>query len=232
MRAIRLSFFHMFKFLRHDMMLLAAGLAPILAGFAIRFVIPLMEKALCNYLGVSSVMLPYYGILDIFYSALTPAIFCFITAMIMLEERDDHIDKYLFVTGLRRSGYYISRIVLPAVASFMVTLILLPIFKLSSLSMADIILLSLTGTLQGVIIALLIIRVSSNKLEGMAVTKLSSLIMFGALVPYFVPAPLCYSLSFIPSFWTGKAIEQGNLLYMLPAVVISGIWITILFGKH
>ena len=232
MRAIRLSFFHMFKFLRHDMMLLAAGSAPILGGLAIRFGIPLMEKALCNYLGTTSIMLPYFGLFDIFYSALTPAIFCFITAMIMLEERDDHIDRYLFVTGLRRSGYYISRIVLPAFASFIVTVILLPIFKLSSLSMADIILLSLTGTLQGVIIALLIIRVSSNKLEGMAVTKLSSLIMFGALVPYFVPAPLCYSLSFIPSFWTGKAIEQGNPLHMLPAVVISGIWITILFGKH
>ena len=32
MKAIRLSFFHMLKLIRQDRMLLAAGLAPLLAG--------------------------------------------------------------------------------------------------------------------------------------------------------------------------------------------------------
>lgn len=231
MRAIRLNFLHMLKFVNHDMMLLAAGSAPVLAGLAIRFLIPLMEKALCRYTGMSSIMVPYYGLFDVFFSALTPAIFCFIAAMIMLEERDDHIDRYLFVTGLRHRGYYVSHVVFPALAAFVVTLILLPVFKLTDLSLGDTVLLALTGTLQGIIISLLVVTVSSNKLEGMAVTKLSSLIMFGSLVPYFVPAPVNYFLSFLPSFWTGKALAVNNPVYMLPAVMVSLIWIVILSIK-
>ena len=228
MRAIRLSFLHMLKLMKHDMMLLAAGAAPVLAGFAIRFCIPFLEKTMCRYTGLSSIMTPYFGLFDIFLSALTPAIFCFIAAMVMLEERDDHIDRYLFITGLRQRGYYISHVVLPALAAFIVTLVLLPIFRLTDLSAGIIVLLGLTGTLQGIIISLLIVTVSSNKLEGMAVTKLSSLIMLGALVPYFVPDRYGYFMSFLPSFWAGKAVATGNLLYMLPSVIVSVIWIVIL----
>jgi fluoroquinolone transport system permease protein len=222
----------MLKFMKHDMMLLAAGSAPVLAGFAIRFLIPIMEKALCHYTGRSHIMVPYYGLFDIFYSALTPVIFCFIAAMIMLEERDDHIDRYLFVTGLRQRGYYISHVIFPALAAFAMTLILLPIFKLTALSAGNVIFLAMTGTLQGIIVSLLIVTVSSNKLEGMAVTKLSSLIMFGALVPYFVPASLGYYLSFLPSFWTGMAIADNKPIYMLPAGMVSLIWIVILSFKY
>ena len=114
---------------------------------------------------------------------------CFIAAMVVLEEHDDHIDRYLLITGLGRSGYFISRMILPAILALVMTVILLPMFGLIKWSVVDILLLSLTGSLQGIVIALLIVTISSNKLEGMAVTKLSSLMMFGAVVPFFVPAP-------------------------------------------
>lgn len=91
--------------------------------------------------------------------------------MVMLEERDDHIDRYLFITGLGKRGYYISRIVIPAFGALAVTVILLPIFGLTDLSFLEIFFLALAGTLQGIIIALMVIRLSSNKLEGMAITK-------------------------------------------------------------
>jgi fluoroquinolone transport system permease protein len=211
------------------MMLFACMLAPVLSGLAIRFVIPLTEKMLIRYTGSASVISPYYGLFDIFFSALTPAMFCFVAAMIILEERDDHIDRYLYVTGLGKSGYFISRIMIPSLAAFVFTMILLPVFKLTALSATEIILLSLTGSLQGVIIALMVITISSNKLEGMAVMKLSSLLMLGAMVPYFVPKPQCYFLSFMPSFWTGLAIAEDHVLFMLPAVIISAVWIFILF---
>lgn len=174
------------------------------------------------------VLTPYYGLFDIFFASIAPAMFGFITAMVMLEEHDDHIDRYLFVTGLGRSGYLVSRIVIPALGAFVVTAALLPVFRLSALSAAGIVLLSLTGTLQGIIIALLIVALSSNKLEGMVITKLSALMILGAVVPYFVPKPLCYCLSILPSFWIGKAILENVLIYMMMAVLVAGIWILVL----
>lgn len=231
MRAIRLSFYHMLKFIRKDMMLFVAGLAPLLAGAAIRFGVPFAEKMLTRFTGLSAVLFPYYSLFDIFFASITPVMYCFISAMVMLEEHDDHIDRYLFVTGLGRNGYVVSRIVIPALFAFVVTAALFPVFRLTSLSVWAILLLSLTGTLQGIIIALLIVALSTNKLEGMAITKLSSLMMFGAVLPYFVPAPFAFFLSFLPSFWVGMAIRNDALFYMLPSVLIAGGWIVILQVK-
>lgn len=231
MRAIGLSFFHMLKLIRQDRMLLAAGLAPLLAGAAIRFAVPLAEGSLIRLTGKAAVLAPYYALFDLFFACLTPAMFCFIATMVMLEERDDHIDRYLSATALGRSGYEISRIILPALAAFAVTAILLPVFHLAPLSAAEILFLSLAGTLQGIIIALLVVTISSNKLEGMAVTKLSSLMMLGAVVPCFVPAPFSFGFSFLPSFWMGKAMMERRLLALLPSFAAGGCWIAALWAR-
>lgn len=231
MRAIRLSFLHMLKFIRHDMMLFAVLPAPVLVGMVIKFVVPFIPKMLIQFLGTTAVLSPYYGLFDIFFASIVPAMYCFVAAMIILEEHDDHIDRYLYVTGVGRNGYLVSRIVIPAIFAFVVTAALLPVFGLTALSGAEIFFLSLAGTLQGIIIALLIVTVSSNKLEGMAVTKLSSLVMLGAVVPYFVPGTFGFCLSFLPSFWMGKAILENNLVDMLPSCLVAGGWILILQRK-
>ena len=73
---------------------------------------------------------------------------------------------------------------------------------------------------------------SSNKLEGMAVTKLSSLIMLGAVVPFFVPAPIDLCAFFLPSYWMGKAVVEGKPIVMLLSVLVAVIWILILKRKN
>ena len=79
---------------------------------------------------------------------------------------------------------------------------------------------------------MLIVTLSSNKLEGMAVTKLSTLTLLGAVLPYFVPAPYYFFLSFLPSFWTGMAIRKNALIYFFFSVLISGIWIAVLRKEY
>lgn len=225
MRAAWLSLFHTLKFIRKDRMLLAAGLAPILAGAAIYFGVPFAGEMLIRFTGMPGMLSPYYGLFAIFFASITPVMYCFIFAMVILEEHDEHIDRYLFVTGLGRRGYFVSRIVIPALAAFVVTVILLPVFRIMDLSVGTIILLSLTGTLQGVIIELLIVTLSSNKLEGMAITKMSTLTIFGAVLPYFVPAPFCYCLSFLPSFWVGMAMLNNVPGYTMLSVLLASVWI-------
>ncbi|MGN1198945.1 MAG: ABC transporter permease [Acetatifactor sp.] len=232
MRAIRLSFFHMLKVVMHDKMLFAALTSPALAGTAIHFGVPFAEKMLIQVTGLPAVLTPYYGLFDIFFASLTSVMFCFIATMVALEEHDDHIDRYLFITGLGRRGYFISRMILPAILALVMTVILLPMFELIKWSVIEILFLSLTGSLQGIVIALLIVTLSANKLEGMAVTKLSSLIRFGAVVPYFVPAPIDLCVYFLPSFWMGKAVSEGKPIVMLLSVFVAVIWILILKRKY
>ena len=127
---------------------------------------------------------------------------------------------------------YLSRMILPANLALVMTVILLPIFELIKWSVVEILLLSLTGSLQGIVTSLLIVTLSSNKLEGMAITKLSSLIMFGAIVPFFVPAPIDLCVFFLPSFWIGKAVSKGNPIVMLLSVFVAVSWIIYLKRQY
>ncbi len=95
MKPILYSFIHMLKSIRRDMMLFAACLAPLLAGAAIKYVIPFIEKVLISQIGLSAVIRPYYGLFDIIFSMISPTMFCFVAAMVLLEEHDDHIEIYL-----------------------------------------------------------------------------------------------------------------------------------------
>ena len=232
MRAIRLSFFQMLAYMRRDMMLFAACLAPILMGLLFRFAIPLLEAALTDWFHVSAIISPYYALIDIFFAMLSPVMFCFVSAMVSLEEADEKTAAYLFVTPLGRKGYLAARFCIPSAAAFLVTVALLPFFELTSLSVVDIVLLAAVGTLQGIIISLLILTFSSNKLEGMAVTKLSALVIFGAAIPFFIKHNIQYVLFPLPSLWIGKAIFENMPFYMLPAFALSAMWICFLLKRY
>ena len=132
MKAARVSFMQMMLFIRRDMMLFASCAAPLLAGVFFRFAVPVMERALVSWTGRTEVLAPYYGLFDLIFSMLAPIMFCFVTAMVVLEEHDDHIENYLFITTLGRKGYLISRIFLPVVICLLYTSI-----GLSGLSKAD-----------------------------------------------------------------------------------------------
>lgn len=97
MKAIRLSFFQMLAYMQRDMMLFAICLAPILAGLLFRFAIPLLEDALTDCFDISAIIFPYYALLDIFFAMLSPTMFCFVSAMVSLEEADEKTAVYLFL---------------------------------------------------------------------------------------------------------------------------------------
>ena len=69
-RSISISFIHMLKFVKKDMMLLAAGVSPVMIGAAIRFGLPFIENLLVKYTGLPYVMEPYYGLIDILFCIL------------------------------------------------------------------------------------------------------------------------------------------------------------------
>lgn len=232
MKAIRLSFFQMAVSMRRDMMLFAACLAPVFAGLFFRFAIPFLEAVLTDHFHMPEVISPYYKLIDVTFVMLSPTMFCFVSAMVSLEEADEKTAVYLFITPLGKTGYLSARFGVPAIIAFLVTVILLPVFKLTTFTPIAILYLAAGGTLQGIIVALLILTLSSNKLEGMAITKLSTLAICGAAVPFFIKDNLQYVLIPLPSFWIGKAACENLLLYMLPAFALSAIWICFLLKRY
>jgi len=232
MNAVWLSFKQMMRFVRYDMMQVVAAVTPLMMGFLFRYGVPVLERYLTAYYDKPYILAPYYGLFDIFFSFMLPVMYCYIASMVILEDKDDHVLNYLAVTPLGKGGYIISRLVIPTVISFVMTAVFLPIFNLSNLSFATIIMLSLSGALQGLISTLLVVALSSNKLEGLAVTKMSSLIMLGVFAPYFINSNAQYMLSFLPSYWIAKGVYDGRLIYIAVSFAVSAVWIAFLEKRY
>lgn len=232
MRAVRLSFMQMLACMRRDKMLFAACFAPVFIGILFRFAIPYLEAAIVKWLHISAFMCHYYVLIDILFSMISPAMFCFVSAMACLEEADEKTALYLFITPLGKMGYLFARLGIPAVAAFFVTVLLLPFCKLTALSLIDILLFAAVGTLQGLIVALLILTFSTNKLEGMAIAKLSALTISGVAIPFFIKSNLQYMLFLLPSFWVGKAVCEDRLFYGFPAFGLAVVWVWFLLKRY
>ena len=60
----------------------------------------------------------------------------------------------------------------------------------------------------------------------------ASFMMFGAVVPFCVPAPIDVCVFFLPSYWMGKSVYEGKPIVMLLSVLAAVIWILIVKRKY
>lgn len=208
-----------------DMMLFAAALAPVLAGLAFRFGIPVLERTIEKYSGIEEVLNSYYGIFDGLLILLSSIMYCFIGAMCVLEEFDEGTARYLCVTPLEKKGYLASRLGIPAVLAFVISYVTACIFSLERHQPLIILILCVIAMLQGLAIGLMVISLSHNKLEGMALTKLAGVFLFGLLIPYFARKGSRWFGGVFPSFWMGLLLREGKLLYGCAGMAVSGFWI-------
>ncbi|MDE8698374.1 hypothetical protein PZH42_31175, partial [Bacteroides cellulosilyticus] len=57
------------------------------------------------------------------------------------------------------------------------------------------------ATILSVVAAMIILAYAGNKVEGMALVKVSALVMVGLIIPFVITDSTQYIFSFLPSFW-------------------------------
>ena len=230
MKPLLRSFSMFIRQIARDSMLYAVCLAPLLAALFFKFGIPLVETQLTELLGKASILRDYYLLFDLFLAVMTPYMFGFAASMVILTEYDENMAGYMAVTPVGKTGYLISRLAFPAAVSFGASAILLSIFSLTDLGVLQIILFSLLGSLQGIAVSLLLVSLSHNRVEGMALAKLSGVLLLGLPVPFFVLSGIQYAFAPMPSFWIAKMALDHSFLPLIPALITSFLWIAILSG--
>ena len=226
-----ISFLQYLDQIAKDAMLFLVCLAPVLYGLLFKFGAPFAEMLLTDYLNKAAVLTPYYLIFDLFLALLTPLMFCFASAMVILGEIDDGITSYMSVTPLGRGGYLISRLVFPLILSFFASIIALTVVSLTVISLEIIIVLSMLSSLYGFIVTMIVVSLSANKVEGMAVTKMSGILMLGIFFPFFFPDRIQYLVFLLPSLWMAKFALEGKIIYFVLCVLVSTGWILFLLKK-
>ena len=231
MKPLLRSFGMLLRQITKDSMLYAVLVAPLLAGCLFRFGIPRIEAALCAYFGQASILGSYYLLFDLFLAVLTPYMFCFASSMVLLTEYDENMAAYMAVTPVGKRGYITSRLLFPAVASFFVSAAILPFFSLTVWSLPRLLLVCALTALLSITESLMVVSFSRNRVEGMAVAKLTGIVMLGLPVPFFLFSGTQYLFAPLPSFWIAKLFVDDNDLMIVPAVIISMGWIWGLYRK-
>jgi fluoroquinolone transport system permease protein len=214
-----------------DDMLWAVCLAPLLAGLVFKFGIPFAEKQLCGYFGLNAILTPYYLLFDLFLCLLTPYMFCYASSMVMLIEHDANLTGYMAVTPVGRTGYILSRLAIPAALSFAAAVIVMLFFSLTAWRLGLLLIISFLMCALSIAGSMIIFSFSRNKVEGMAIAKLSGLFMLGLPVPFFMTSSVQYLFSPLPTFWLAKLCLNRNPLFLLPALVTLLVWLWLLYRR-
>lgn len=231
MKPLIRSFQMFIRQIAQDSMLAAVCIAPILAACFFRFGIPFAEKLLCGAFHMQTILSNYYLLFDLFLAVLAPYMVCFASALVMLTEYDENMTAYMALTPVGKRGYILSRLAFPAALSFIVSSILLPVFSLTRWQLPLVLLVCLLSSGLSMIVSLLIFSFSHNRVEGMAMAKMSGLMMLGLFVPFFLTTDAQYLCSPLPSFWIAKICREGNALFAVPALFTGAIWVKLLYAK-
>ena len=212
-------------------MLIAVCIAPLLAAAFFFYGIPFVEGILCSYFNETAILAPYYLLFDLMLCILAPYLFCFASSMVMLTEYDENMSRYIAVTPVGKKGYIVSRLIFPAIISYVASVVLLSIFSLTDWPLMLILAVCLISCILCIIVSLFIVSFSHNRVEGMALSKLSGFIILGLPAPFFIDGGIQFMLSPLPSYWIAKLGIEQNYLYMIPSLLVSACWMVLLYKR-
>lgn len=108
---------------------------------------------------------------------------------------------------------------------------IIPVFSLIHIDLKTILIMIVSTVLSGFITSLLVIAISSNKVEGMAIGKLSGGFGMILFVPLIIKGPVQYVFSLFPMFWIGKYIQDETWIALPLSLILFVGWIYCLMRK-
>ena len=99
-------------------------------------------------------------------------------------------------------------------------------------SLSVILLISVSSVITGAAISLMTVSFSQNRMKGMAITKLSGLIVISFFVPFFADKNIWWIVSFLPPFWLVVGVMEERLYMLLISCILSLICLELLYSVY
>lgn len=200
-----------------DPMLVFATLMSIAPSIAFWFVRAPMDSAAEAAFGITHISRHLIPI-----ALLVPAFLIgWVTGFLLLEDRDEGTLLAVDVTPVGKSGFLAYRVAITAILAAAITLFAWPlVIPEQPLPMAGLI--ALLVAANAVAAAVALPALARNKVEGLAVTKLTNLISVVPLVAA-IPSPFRFVAGIVPAYWVGELLGLSD-------VAMPPIWISVLLA--
>jgi len=153
-----------------------------------------------------------FPIVFMFFIVIIPFIFSFISAFLILDERDEHLLTVLRVMPISRNSYLIYRMFFMSLFSFIVLIIFPPLSGLvegTQFSYSAYIPVALLFALFTPVSALLVSSFATNKVQAFAIFKIGGTVFVLPIFAFLLQlGDLKYIFSPVPNFWSLMALNS------------------------
>jgi len=146
-----------------------------------------------------------------------------VVGFLLLEDRDDHTLLAIETTSMGKTGFITYRLGLACTLGAMLTLAAaVQIYPTMPIALK--VFLSFMVALETAIVALLLLALAGNKVEGLALSKILNL---GLLFPLLTAIPSAWRLlgGIVPSFWIGELLNRSDFgeISALGAMIVTSV---------
>jgi len=178
-----------------------------------------------NALGVSAFAVPEIVDYALPVILVLPAFLIgWVTGFLLLEDRDDGPLLALDVTPIGKSGFMVYRAFMTALVTAFVTMFAMTLLLPESTWLLRL-LFAVLIAVEAVCAAFILPVVARNKVEGLAVTKLTNIASIIPLIAIF-PSPWRYLAAIFPTYWIGEALQ----LSATPFLSLPLVWALAIFS--
>lgn len=210
------------KAIRRDSLLRWMLLIPLLLIAALQWGLPALSEWLATSHGFD--LAPYHTlIVSYLIVVMGPVLIGQVLGFMLLDERDDDTLRALLITPLPIEGYLAYRIGLPMLASAVVTMGALAFLDSVPLPWHQLAPIAVLYAIEAPIIALIMVGMCSNKVQGFAFSKASGQVLMLPAAAWFLDPPWQYAAGVFPTYYPLKA-------FWLASAGAPGYWLAIAIG--
>lgn len=172
---------------------------------------------------------PYHSYIFSFTLVLIPAMLGAVTGFMMLDEKDGKISELMSITPLGKMGYLINRMSFSFIATFIYTLFTYYVLNIYHIPILTLLFLSMLLGLYAFVIGSLLFVLSDDKVQGLTYAKGLNIMMLFSLSDLLDKRWATLLSKIFPPYWITKVIQNpNNMMVLLIALLIHGIWLMII----
>lgn len=215
------------KNIKRDLILFATIFGGFGMALFLRFVIPIVSKTLLEKVEFN--LSPYYPLIIGVALLIIPMLIGVMTGFMLLENKEEGMFSYYSITPLGKEKYILYRLALPILLNLIISMFTLYFSNLIEIEIFKGTLLILMASLEGVILALVLVNFCQNRVDGLALSKVIGFFFIIPVIDRCIDFKFNFILGISPTYWVPKGIQlaDSSKFYL---IIILGFLIHILFA--
>ena len=155
-------------------------------------------------------LVPYLPLILAFAVIENTQTFCFISSMVLIDEKEADVAKIYGVVPLSKTEYIVSRFLIPYLFTFTLNVILFIVQPFFDIGFGDNVLISMLAALVVPVYVLSINSIVRNRMQGMIYIKAFNMLVLLPIFAFFVPEKLKHLFGIFPTHWIFQSVENAT----------------------